>query len=735
VKFAFWASFALALLLPSPANSQTSAATDQSLERMRSIVREAEDLQASELQGVLDKLSPLVEELAELHAKGALNAETARVYQDALLLKIRTQIKLLVPDSEITEAFRTLLVLNPATEGALFNPREKLLYDKIRSAETGRLVLQVEPAGASLIYLGADLGAAPANVPLIAGTYRLQLRKPGYLDEEFDVAIKPSEIFMMSRTMRRRSAEVPLTVNATAASILLGGKPVGETRKYADWIASLPEEKRKEYESIIRAWDVDTATSTFHLIAEAAVGEPLALEFRAPCYESKTITLQIEAQEVDWNHPRILRPELRRIELKKDTGFLDISSTPAGAEIYIDGALQGKTPLGADICSGAHRIQVVHRWGQYVREVIVRRGQIAKVTGDLKPALAFLGVYSISGEGGAWTPLVAETDALARKLVLEGTAFGDPQISQEEISALRKKGTLPLEALAPAATSASANTEKLVREIATAAGRANLILFGLKSSGQFLFQLYNTLHSSPETILLPRLDPGALGFLITQLNRAEKATSRLQTSDTGLTLVDSATGPVILKASGTRPGLAPGATIKSVDTKALTAREIEIYLESKMPGGQITLEIAMPKGAFAPAPVTLTAAAAEYPWSAPDGFTNAVMAVLYSAAELSPDPARSGLASLSLARAFMLRREWKSALDLLAKIRLGSGDWGVCAGTVLYYQGRCHEELGNRAEAEECYRRAGEYANATLGRPGGPSVPALAERRIQFLKK
>ena len=41
----------------------------------------------------------------------------------------------------------------------------------------------------------------------------------------------------------------------------------------------------------------------------------------------------------------------------------------------------------------------------------------------------------------------------------------------------------------------------------------------------------------------------------------------------------------------------------------------------------------------------------------------------------------------------------------------------------------------NRAQAENCYLRAKDYAEATIGMPGGLSIPVLAEQRLQDMKK
>ena len=401
---------------------------------MQTLLKEADDLQNTRMQDVLDKLAPLLSELRQLQETGSLTPETSKIFQDALLLGVRTQVKLLAPEPEITRSFRELLVLNPKIDESIFNPREKLLLDKLRSGETGRLALETDPPGGALTYLGIDMGVTPVSIPLVAGTYRLHLQKQGFLDQDFDVIIKPSEILTMSRTMRRRAVEVPLSINVPGATVTLGGKSMGTSRPYGAWIASMPAERQKEYESIVNAWNVDTATAGFILLPEVPVDEALTLDFQASCYESLSMKLQISDQEIDWNHPRVLRPELRNIVLKKDTGYVEVVSTPAGAEVRIDGVVQGKTPVGADVCVGTHRVQVLHSSGQYVREVVVRRGQASKVSGELKPALVFLGVYSQAATGEPLSPLTTEWGLVARKFVLESTAFPDPQLRVDEIA-------------------------------------------------------------------------------------------------------------------------------------------------------------------------------------------------------------------------------------------------------------------------------------------------------------
>ena len=83
----------------------------------------------------------------------------------------------------------------------------------------------------------------------------------------------------------------------------------------------------------------------------------------------------------------------------------------------------------------------------------------------------------------------------------------------------------------------------------------------------------------------------------------------------------------------------------------------------------------------------------------------------------------------------MQKREWKPALDFLARANLDPQKPGISLGTVLYYQGRCYEELGDSNLAQNHYSRARDFPDATVGTPDGLMVSALAERRLRFLRK
>jgi hypothetical protein len=716
--------------------SQEAAPLVFDLAKMEQILKEAGDLQSDQPQVVAEKLNPLFAELRQMRLKGALKKETSKVYQDALLLLMRTQAILFAPENEMNSSLRELLMLNPKIDDSIFNPREKQLLEKVRSAETGTLSLQTNPPGCTVSYQGVDWGITPLDISLVAGSYPLALRRPGYFDQNFEAVIRSSETLKIERSVRRRAVDLPLSVNVLGASIFVNGQQAGISQPYNNWLAAVPPERQQDFSALVAQWKVDLAVAHFFKISEAPIGEAIKIELRAPCYETLVLNVSVKEQDVlDWNRPIVALPELRLIELKKDIGFVEISSTPAGGEVWIDGAIQGKSPISKDLCSGTHRVQIFHRSGQLVQEVSVRRGQAFKVQGELKPALAFLGIYGRNSESAPAAPIATDSETVSRRLYLRVTAFSDPRISAEEIEGLNKKGTLSIEKMLDPKISPS-DLDLIVKKTAAEAGHADMILVGQKTADKYQFRLFSTIHPIPDLFDIPNLDEGSLDFIISQLNRTEKAGTRLQTPVLGLDLLESPKGLVVFKApASANQALARGAIIRSVDQKPMNFKELHDYLRTRNPGQKISFEVASGKDAATAVPVEVQFAGAEYPWSMPDGFSNAVLVMLNHLIERDPRSDQSKFAGISLARGLMLYGEWKLALEALGKTNLEPYKSGICPGTVLYMQARAYEELGDRTNAESYYARTKDYPEATVGMSDGLLVHVLVEQRTQLQKK
>ncbi len=725
--------FALPLL-----SAQEPAQAEYDAVRMETVLKEAVDLQSAEPQSVPEKLNPLLVELRELRRNGTLGEDGIRILKDALLLMVRTQTMLLAPEEEISGMLRELLITDPVIDESIFNPREKLLLEKIRSAETGSLEVQTNPPGAVLYYLGSGLGTTPAKIELIAGDYRLRLHLLDYVDQNIDITIQPSENLFQSYTLRRRAVDIPMAINAPSAAVVFNGNAVGVSQEYKTWLASLPAEQREYYESAVKQWGVDPGTYSFFRLVDVPVGAAAKLEFKAGCRQPLEMEIAVADADVDWSQPILVIPELQNVQLAKDTGSMDVSSTPSGAEVWLDGVLQGQTPLKAkEICSGTHRVQVLHKCGQYARAITIQRGRALAVRGQLKPALGFLGIYELDPQGKEWTLLDADSKAAAESLAVNCQAFSDPLIPLEDIRTLRDKGSIPVGRLLQG--EAGEDMDGLIKTISAAVGRSELLLIGMRKENGYLLKLYSALHPIADSIKVAALDKPALDFLVSQLNNSERIRERLLAPNLGMEVTDSPYGLAVLSVSSAvaaaKTAPAPGSIIKTVDAKSMTSSEFLAYLPSKKPEQDVVLELMTGKEDVSLVPVRVRRSGAEYSWSMPDSFPNSILAMLKHLVERDPLSDEAKFASLSLARGFMMRGEWKTALEYLAKTNLEPHKSGICPGTVLYYQGRCYEEIGAPSQAESYYMRARDYAEATLGTPRGLNVSILAEQRIEALKK
>lgn len=719
--------------------AQTPSPTPYDAATMEQVLKEAGELQSTAPQSVAEKLAPLLTELRQSRQGGTLGGDASRMLKDALLLMMRTQIMLLAPEQEILALVRELLIADPQMDESIFNPREKLLLNKIRSTETGSLSLETSPHGVVLSYSGVKLGATPAKIDLIAGSYRFQLRMPGYLDQDVDATIRPAEVLVLSRNMRRRTVEIPISINAPSTTIIFNGKTLGASQAYKPWLASLPAERQQEYGAVIQEWKIDQSGSSFFRLVDVPVGESFKLEFQTACYQPLGLEAKVMDQEVDWTRAVFVVPALRNVQLAKDTGSIEVSSTPSGAEVWIDGSLQGHTPIeGKELCAGTHRIQVIHDSGQYGQDISVQRGRVLRVRGRLRPALAFLGIYERNPQNKELTFVNADSKAAAKTIALNCRDFADPLVMPEDIELLRKKGSLPINQLLQDGIEAG-DLDGQIKKTSAAAGRSELLLVGLRAEKGYVFKLYSTLHPVPDRIEVDSLDESNLDFLVSQFNKTDKIRERLQVSDFGVEMADSPNGLVVLSLSSSiasrKTALAPGLIVKSVDAKPMSFVDFQNYRRSKKLDQTVVLEVQTDKEKVALIPIPVRQVGAEYPWNTPDGFPNSILTILRHLIGREPLSEEAKFAALSLGRGFMKLKQWKSALEYLAKTNLEPHKAGICPGTVLYYQGRCYEELGNPAQAESYYMRAKDYPEATIGMPDGLSVSVLAERRIQSLKQ
>ncbi len=123
-----------------------------------------------------------------------------------------------------------------------------------------------------------------------------------------------------------------------------------------------------------------------------------------------------------------------RFSFKKLPGMIDVSSSPDGATLWIDGALAGETPLNdVELAPGSHTLSVKHkRYLPFEKTISVKgAGERQDLQVELQPAWALVAVQSepagstlfVDGEEQGVTPLELEVLAGKHQLVFKKKTF------------------------------------------------------------------------------------------------------------------------------------------------------------------------------------------------------------------------------------------------------------------------------------------------------------------------
>jgi hypothetical protein len=232
------------------------------------------------------------------------------------------------------------------------------------SPQTGSLSITSDPGGADIYIDGSYRGPAPAVVPGLApGSHTVRLQKAGYDEYISAVTIYAGQRTPLQVTFSPSPPHVgSIEVNSdpAGASLFLDGHYMGLT-------------------PAAESFDLTSITPGLHTVQ-------LTLED----YQTYTRTVQVIAGGV-----MTIRAQLSPVPpgpVKDTTGEIVVTSTPAGANIFLDNVFRGISPLTlADVPDGSHVVmvrmdgytdqtQAVTVTGTAVSQVIVGLAGIVPVT-------------------------------------------------------------------------------------------------------------------------------------------------------------------------------------------------------------------------------------------------------------------------------------------------------------------------------------------------------------------
>ncbi len=260
------------------------------------------------------------------------------------------------------------------------------------SDETGFLVVHADPPDATIHLNGEEVGSAPVQLEKMVGRYVVVAVAPGYHPTRKEIRLQSSGI-KLSMALEPAFGGLVIGSDPAGAEVVLGGEVVGHTP------LSIPRKPSSTYALQIRhpfhkTWDGEVEVRDGELAQIQAVLDPnygtLQVSSQPPralislngASTGKTtphrfaqvqpgvtvVGLELDAHLPFAEQVRIVNQTDSRVDASLDPMLgtlvitaLDQEGRPCQAEVALDGAPIGTTPLKTQVPVGGHTVRVSYR--------------------------------------------------------------------------------------------------------------------------------------------------------------------------------------------------------------------------------------------------------------------------------------------------------------------------------------------------------------------------------------
>ncbi|MBI1951364.1 MAG: PEGA domain-containing protein [Acidobacteria bacterium] len=732
----------LALLVPPfaawtgrPILAQEEEDLTASLKAMRAAFNRArERIENLEFAAAGRELSAIIEPRGAAKASD-LSLEEMNLLSAAYDMRARARFNL--GNLKGAEAdFGSLVRLNPdyAIDRQTLSPKVVDLFDRVRAQIAGILAVRLDPPKARLLVDGDPVEPHEGGrIAVLSGHHVLRADADGFDPFEETIAVvagvetrKAIRLRPNRRTLQFVTVPAGVAVSMDGApAVLSAGPPTPET------------------EALAQQGGFDPKNASAPLLIPMVAAGDHKVTFEKNCYQSRALTVKV-ALDIEQNAPLKFTP----VVLQDARSELRLTSTPSGADVFVDGEKMGATPLTLPgQCGGERDLLVIKpdigSWSERIR---LAAGEVNTLAVKLRPTLAYVGTFRLDEWGRAvWSdedrPLL---DELAK-----GLKTLNVMRAPEVLQALRDS-VIKWMITEPDEVRAGTLLPPALLDEAAAGARADLVLAGLTLNGDpdktWTLALYSVLHGAPDVAGLRTDQPEGARAFVRRLDSAPAGNGPWW----GMGLVDTVLdgqadpdGPLVVRVlpggPAAKAGLRAGDRIRAVgNRKTPGVREVNQAIAAEMarPGGlKPTLVLAVEDAA---GPRTVRLAPDEGPVVIPLGdpslLYNRSLAEFRLRARAAADDGERGAALLNLGIAFMHFRAYdKAESEGFARAGLPAVT-GVSQGTVLYYRGLCALRRGNPAAARSAFEQAQAQAGSTLDSGDGPSAASAASRMLKAIE-
>jgi hypothetical protein len=604
------------------------------------------------------------------------------------------------------------------------SPRVLKLFDDVRNAVTGRIVLILSVPDAEVKIDGESLLAWSEPMTLAEGAHTVTAARPGYapLTQPFIVAPGPTTV------------EVPVTLERVSALLAINTVPAGVEVSLNGVVRGTTEPAGAET-ATGNVKPGPPGSSKTMVLSDLPVGMH-TLEFKRECYVPLQRRINV-AQLADLREPVI--------ELKPAVALVDVAVKGSGATVYLDDAPRGNAPMAlSQVCEGTHTIEVRSSYGRYVRRITVKTDDKVTLEGAVKPAF---GLVSVTGQaqnvrGGVDPRMVVE-----RALADDGTImmYAPSAERTEQASKLEQlpPGWLAFDRTGRAVGPAAGTIAPAARiDISTQLARALEVqgVAGLAVTSpdgeEMLLSLLAAGSAEPDVLAFKLSDAESMAAV----RRALATVFPLYRHSAGLLAIDvlDIPGATIAQiepgGAAATGGLTPGDIITSANGRAIkSVIDLEAALASLGDDRKLSLDVRGQAGGIRKAEITASLVPRALVVTDQTLLANKAILDLRQQLPSAMNTRDEPVVRLNLAIALMHAKSWALARAELERVTLPAAP-GISNGTVQYLLGVCYDALGLPADAAKAWKTAAADATGLLTEDG-PPIAEMAASRLAALER